>query len=157
MRCRQCEREMETYLAVHAELPVPRPAGLLRQHLDACPACARAFERALIGRGLLQSLRQDFAPSAVDGYFLTRLRARIAAAQAAPPSWLETLSPQRGLVLACAMFLMTLGTFAYNVHHNETPYIGEAIALDAPHVHVRHPSLDHNVQKVDVLLSVLSR
>lgn len=156
MTCRHFQITLENYLESHAEPPLPPITGESGRHMKECPSCAVAFDRALRSRRLLHTLRQDASPYA-DAYFLTRLRARIEAASEPRPAWPAVLRPGRELLVASCLFLLTLGTFVYNVHRVEAPSIGEAIALDAPHVHARHPNLDHHLRKVDLLLSVLTR
>ncbi len=155
MKCRECQIGLETYLDAHRDIAAAKPGGELGRHLEACLECEQAYQKALIGRRLLYSLRRQ-APSEPDPYFTTRLRARIAAGQARP-AWYELLRPGREMLAAACLFAATLGLFAFNFHRIEAPNISEAMAMDAPHVHYHHPEIDHHPAKVDTLLSVLSQ
>ncbi len=131
----------------------------MQAHCHACAACRSAYRDWQTSRSWLQML----APSAVrdenaEALFWQRLQSRLGR----PPepdwkAWLQVPVYTRDLVMAAAALMLLAGVFTYNARNWQNPSMGEAIALDAPHVHARHPYLDHQRKPEDVLLSVMTR
>ncbi len=156
MTCRKFRLAIESRNEASGAARLP---AALQAHADSCAACRSAYRDWLISRSWLQSLesRPERDENAAEHFWL-QLQARLRQ----PPepewkSWLRVPVFTRELVMASAALLLLTGVFTYNVKRLETPSMGEAIALDAPHVHARHPYLDHQRKPEDVLLSVMTR
>lgn len=155
MRCSGFIRRLEEYLASHPDSL--RVNGELGAHAAGCRRCAQALETALLSRALLASLREPLVEETEPAFF-TRLHAHIDAESAQRArGFLQRPLAWRDLVAATLLLVVSLGSFVYDVQHTETPNVDEAMVLDVPHVHARHPSLDHlHATPTDVLLSLLN-
>lgn len=163
MSCGDFNRNLEHYLSDYAGAAARGEAGAWQapEHTLRCARCQERWRQAVAVHGLLASLRE--APGETDPYFFTRVEARIAAAgQASQRSWRARWAAQLGaarrdLIVAGAILALTFGSFCFDLQRTESPSIAEAVALDVPHVHWRHPSQDHGPGATDVLLSLLNR
>lgn len=161
MSCGEFVRNIEQYLSEYVgQVGEDACSGILPDHLQTCRRCAGRWRQALASHRLLASLREPAAEP--DPYFVTRVQARIAQTSRPAPRWQTRFAAQigaarRDLVLAAAVLAITLGSFCFDLQRTETPSIAEAVALDVPHVHWRHPSQDHGPGATDVLLSLLNR
>lgn len=161
MSCGEFARNIEQYLSEYVDQAGENGgSGMLPEHLQTCRRCAERWRQALASHRLLATLREPAAEP--DPYFLTRVQARIAQINRPAPRWQARFAAQigaarRDLVLAAAVLAITLGSFYLDLQRTETPSIAEAVALDVPHVHWRHPSQDHGPGATDVLLSLLNR
>lgn len=162
MNCGEFARHLEQYLSDAPALATEAGcAAPLPEHPARCARCAARWRRAVASQVLLASLRQPLPGP--DPLFYARLRARIAAGQQrARLPWSARFAAQLGaarrdLILAAAILAITFGSFCFDLQRTESPSIAEAVALDVPHVHWRHPSQDHGPGATDVLLSLLNR
>jgi len=149
--CREFVLALEEHLALHpGALPadIPAPLGL---HAAGCSACAQRWHTAGQSRSLMAALR---GPAVVDDpFFWTRLQARMDG----PSRQRSFRVGGRELVLASALFAVTLGSFVYNFRRTERPNADEAIALDVPHLNPMHPADDHvRPQMADVMLNLMN-
>ena len=150
MRCRQFAIEVEGYLDRH---PGPAPASVPTQfagHARECAACAGAWAQAAASRSLLASMADATTPNDIP-FMSARVHALIADRERRflPVAWRE-------MVVAAALFAVTLGSFVYNIRRTERPNIDEAIALDVPHLNPLHPSDDHlHPGNADVMLILM--
>lgn len=162
MNCGEFARNLEQYLSDATGLaPTVDSAAQPPEHAARCARCGQRWRRAVASQMLLASLREP-APDS-DPYFFSRIQARIAAAQQESRlRWSARFAAQLGaarrdLILAAAILAITFGSFCFDLQRTESPSIAEAVALDVPHVHWRHPNQDHGPGATDVLLSLLNR
>ncbi|MGH9468045.1 MAG: hypothetical protein ACRD1Y_11895 [Terriglobales bacterium] len=151
--CRKFILAAEEFLDGHSgPAPLPIPASM-NSHLASCTACRERWATVLRSRSLTLSLQTGEEP-ALDPYFYDRLRARIAAARHGRARFEIRW---RHVVLACALFLACLSSFAYDMHRTETPNADEAIALDVPHINPQHPSDSHlHPRLADAMLNLMN-
>lgn len=157
MTCRKFRRAVESQNEPGGDA---RLSAAMQAHVHACAACQSAYHDWLISRSWLQTLASP-RPAGEENaaeHFWQRLQPRLGQ----PPepewkSWLQVPVYTRDLVMAATALLLLSGVFTFNAKRLQSPSMGEAIALDAPHVHARHPYLDHQRKPEDVLLSVMTR
>jgi predicted anti-sigma-YlaC factor YlaD len=152
MTCRSFILALEDYFDTHPE--GARLSRELSQHVAACPACAARYREAAQSRVLMASLRAARPAPQEDPYFLTRVKALIAS-QEQVRGWLPFRVVWRDVLGALAIFLVTLGTFVYDVHRVESPSVDEAIAVNVPHASADHPAQDHLPDGQNVMLTLL--
>jgi hypothetical protein len=156
MKCRSFIPALEEYFDTHPDATSTQQLSReLASHVGVCAECKASYRQALQSRVLLASLRASRRPDSEDPYFLTRVKARIAAQQAR--RFWPFVVAWRDVITAVAIFLITLGTFVYDIHRVETPHADEAIAVDAPHVNTAHPADDHEIASAqDVMVTLLT-
>ena len=156
MKCRQVQLDFEGRLdAVPGSSSEPLGRDL-QAHLESCARCAAEVTAAQQSQWLLGALRREGEPPA-DPYFFTRLQARLRTEARPSITFWHLGVGRRDLLVATLIFLVSLGSFVYDVHRIEQPNADEAIALDVPHVNVQHPADDHRADSQDVMLSLLTR
>jgi len=157
MKCRQVQLAFEDRLDALPGVAAEPLGRDIQAHLELCEVCAAEVRRAQQSRMLLSALRREAEPAA-DPFFFTRLQARLRAQARPVVSFWHLGVGRRDLLVAMLIFLVSLGSFVYDVHRIERPSADEAIALDVPHVNTQHPSDDHRAaDSQDVMLSLLSR
>ena len=104
MNCRRVVRLADDYLDC---LLAPGRAARLEAHLDACPACRRAFEKTAVLRARTADLPRDFAP---ERELWSSIRDRLSDRQPhpAPPFRLRRLAPLGAAAGALAVLLFAL-------------------------------------------------
>lgn len=153
MSCKEFLRALEDHWDRHSAAERPVLTGELASHAEGCSRCAERVRTGLQSRQLLFSLREE---RPVDPFFVVRVRQRIASEAGAGSAWRRWRVQWRDLLVAGAIFVITLTSFVYDVHRTETPDISEAEVLDVPHVNWQHPADDHTAGATDVFLSLLN-
>lgn len=134
MNCRQARRRA---WEANLDLLAPRPRRALRRHLDSCPACAAVAADWPRLMAALEDWREAPEPSPS---FDAALRARIAAAEAAPlwarfwRAWRDWAGVYAGAALATAALAVVLaiggGTW-FAAHRNPAAPVMRARSADA--------------------------
>lgn len=154
MKCGQFMRACEEYLDLHRD-PSPRLPARLAEHVQTCRRCQSRWQTTVRARGLLALLRPE-GELAPDPDFLARVRARIRDRQMRR-RWMAMRVAWRDLVIALVLFVSAAGLFTYNLRRTEQPNMGEAMALDVPHINPEHPADSHQKpQAADVLLNLMN-